>query len=117
MNTPEPGEIASAPSETVSEDSEPTSVAESIKSLFKKHKKVIIGSGVALVAVTGAFIGLKDQEGVTGRTEDFEPSPDPVTSDDPKRQSPSPHTVNEHQRRTKNGTITIPRYSRGGSLV
>jgi hypothetical protein len=117
VNDSEPNETTSAPSEPVSEDSEPTSVAESVKSLFKKNKKIIIGGGLALVAVTGAFIGLKDQEGITGPNEDFEPSPNPVTTDKPKRQPASPHIVSGHERRTKNGTITIAPYARGGSMV
>jgi hypothetical protein len=118
VNTSEPSETVSAPSETVSEDGEPTSLAESVKSLFKRNKNIIIGSGLALVAVTGAFIGLKDHEGATGPTEDFGPPPSPVATDKPKRQDATPHTVREHQRRTKEGTtITIPQYARGGATV
>ncbi|MFD4973743.1 hypothetical protein [Streptomyces sp. NPDC058424] len=101
------------PNQTTSEDGESTSVADTVKNLFKKNKKIIIGGSAALVVAASVFISLAKEQDVT---EDFVPFPAPVAGDQ-KRQSPSLHTVREHQRRTKDGTITIPPYVRGGSTA
>lgn len=45
---------------------------------------------------------LAKEQDLTEDTEDFVPFPDPVSRDQ-KRQSPSLHTVREHQRRTRDG--------------
>ncbi|WP_327735414.1 hypothetical protein OG749_17875 [Streptomyces nojiriensis] len=104
------------PNQTTSGDSESTSVADTLKNLFKRNKKNIIGGSAALVVAAGVFISLAKEQDLTEGTEDFVPFPDPVSKDQ-KRQSPSLHTVREHQRRTKDGTITIPPYVRGGSTA
>ncbi|WP_055690863.1 hypothetical protein [Streptomyces prasinus] len=104
------------PNQAPSEDGEPTSVVETVKNLFKKNKKIIIGGGTALVLVTGVFISLAKGQGVTQDIEDFEPSPDPV-AEGQKRQSPCEHEVSAYERMTKYGVQSVRSYSRGGSTA
>lgn len=86
------------PDQPTSENGEPTSVAETVKNLFKKNKeKVLIGGGVVLVVVASVFIGLAKERGVIEESEDNEPFLDAVAVDQ-KRQSPREHTVGEYQR-------------------
>lgn len=101
------------PNQTTFEDGETTSVAATVRSLFKKNKKIIIGGGTALVFATGVFISLAKGQDVT---EDFEPFPDSVAGDQ-KRQSPCMHEVASHQRRTKDGHTNVRSYVRGGSTA
>ncbi|MFI8182461.1 hypothetical protein ACIF70_18365 [Actinacidiphila glaucinigra] len=98
------------PSQTTSEDDETTSVAERLKNLFKRHKKIIIGGTVIAVAAGALIIRAKGQ----GVTEDSESSPDPAVEDQ-KRQSPCEHPVSGYERMTKYGPQTVGDYVRGGS--
>jgi hypothetical protein len=104
---------ASVPDQTT--DDETTSVAERLKNLLKKNKEIIIG-GTALVVVTGVLISRSKGQDLTEDTEGFGSFSDPV-AEDQKRQSPSRHVVTSHQRRTKNGVITVRPYERGGSTA
>ncbi|MCM3812023.1 hypothetical protein ND808_40415 [Streptomyces sp. DR7-3] len=101
------------PNHTTSEDGETTSVAETVKNLFKRNKKIIIGGGTALVVATGVFISLAKGQDVT---EDAESSPDPV-AEDQKRQSPCEHEVSAYERMTKYWIQAVRSYSRGGSTA
>jgi len=105
------------PNQTTSEDDGTTSVAERLKNLLKKNKKkIIIIGGTALVVATGVLISRAKGQDVTEDTEDFESFSGPV-AENQKRQSPFRHWVDEHQRMTKNGPITVPPYERGVSTA
>ncbi|MEW2254982.1 hypothetical protein [Streptomyces sp. NPDC047869] len=107
----------STPDQNPSEDGEPTSVAETVKKLFKKHKKNIIGGGVALVVVAGGvFMSLAKGQDDTEDTDGSDSSPDPVT-EDRKRQPPCEHQVSGCERMTKYGPQAVRPYSRGGSTA
>ncbi|MFK0046052.1 hypothetical protein ACIQU4_18440 [Streptomyces sp. NPDC090741] len=102
------------PNQTPPEDGDPTSVTETVKNLFKKNKKIIIGGGTALAVVaTGVFISIARRQDVT---EAFGPSPDAV-AEDQKRQSPCEHEVSAYERMTTYGIQTVRSYSRGGSTA
>jgi hypothetical protein len=107
---------ASTPNQAPSEDGKPSSVVETVKNLFKKNKKIIIGGGTALVVATGVFISLAKGQDVTEETEDFEPSPDPV-AEGQKRQSPCEHEVSAYERMTKYGVQSVRSYSRGAQRL
>ncbi|TJZ98311.1 hypothetical protein [Actinacidiphila oryziradicis] len=76
---------ASVPSP--SEDSEPTSVAETVKRLYKKNKKAIVGTTMAAAVATGLLIKFAKGQHVTEDIETDEslscdtPLPDLVPRD------------------------------------
>ncbi|MEU1464995.1 hypothetical protein ABZ467_30710 [Streptomyces sp. NPDC005727] len=103
--------------QTPSEDVEPTSVAETVKSPFKKHRRNIIGGGTVLAVVAGSvFMSLAKGQDDTEDTDGSDSSPDPVT-EDRKRQTPCEHQVSGYERMTKYGPQAVRPYSRGGSTA
>ncbi|MCF2534061.1 hypothetical protein [Yinghuangia soli] len=102
--------------QTTPEDDETPSVTDRAKRLFTRHRKSII-SGAALVIAAGAYAILaKGQEDAADETEDPAASPEPIASDQ-KRRSPDRHEVVSHQRRTRDGYITVRSYERGNSAA
>jgi hypothetical protein len=116
VNDFEPDQTTVVPNQNASEVDETPSVVETVKNLLKKNNKIIIGGTTLFVAAGVVLISLAKGQNVTDDTENFELVADLVAGSQ-KRQSPSMHGVASHQRRTRNGDITVQSYVRGVSAT